>query len=91
MKEELKPVDLGHLEDKALHIVDSFRKANDMERSKEYRAFQLKNAEQIAGTLLRDFGYYFDTYKIGSMVPYGLDEITNTSNHKEYETIKNTE
>lgn len=73
MKEELKPIDLGHLEGKALAIVDAFRKANNLDRSKEYRAFHLKSAEQIANTLLEDFGYCFDTYKIGGIVPYGLN------------------
>lgn len=73
-KEELKPVDLGHLEDRALAIVDSFRRANDIDRSKEYRAHHLKKAEQVSNTLLHDFGYYFDTYKIGGIVPYGLDQ-----------------
>lgn len=74
MKEELKPVDLGHLEDKALAVVDCFRKANDVDRSKEYRKYYLKKAEDIAETLLHDFGYYFDKYKIGGVVPYGLGE-----------------
>lgn len=74
-KEELKPINLGHLEDKALAIVDAFRKANCSSRSQEYRAFYLKQAEQIANTLLNDFGYYFDRYKIGGVVPYGLDKI----------------
>lgn len=74
MKEELKPVNLGHLEDKALHVVDSFRKANEPDRSKEYRAFHLKKAEDISKVLLRDFGYYMDTYSIGGIIPYGLDE-----------------
>lgn len=74
-KEELKPVDLGHLEDKALAIVDAFRKANCVDRSSEYRAFHLQKAEQIANTLLNDFGYYFDKYKIGGIVPYGLDTV----------------
>ena len=74
-KEELKPVDLGHLEEKALAIVDAFRKANCYDRSPEYKAFYLKKAEQIASVLLNDFGYYFDTYKIGGIVPYGLDQI----------------
>ena len=74
MKEKLLPVDLGHLEDKALAIVDAFRKANCPDRSKEYRAFHLKNAEQVANTLLSDFGYYMDTKEIGGMIPYGLDE-----------------
>lgn len=74
MKEEMKPVHLGHLEDKALAVVDSFRKANEVDRSPEYRAFHLKKAEHIAQVLLRDFGYYFDTYKIGGVVPYELNE-----------------
>lgn len=76
-KEQFKPVDLGHLEDKALAIVDAFRKYNCLDRSSEYRAFFLKKAEQIANTLLTDFGYYFDKYEIGGVVPYGLDEIKN--------------
>ena len=74
-KPKLLPVDLGHLEDKALAIVDAFRKYNDQDRSAEYRAFYLKKAEQIASTLLGDFGYYMDKYEIGGMIPYGLDEI----------------
>lgn len=73
MREDFKPVDLIHLEDKALAIVDAFRKANSVDRSPEYRAFHLKNAEQISESLLRDFGYYLDTYKIGGIIPYGLD------------------
>lgn len=73
-KEELKPVDLGHLEEKALAIVDYFRRANTPDRSPEYRAHHLKQAESVANTLLADFGYYFDKYKIGGIIPYGLDE-----------------
>ena len=46
-KEELKPVDLGHLESKALAIVEAFNKANDNGRSEGYRAFHLKLAEQL--------------------------------------------
>lgn len=74
MKEELKPVDLGHLEAKVLAVVDYFRRANEVDRSPEYRAHHLKQAESVANTLLRDFGYYMDKYKIGGIVPYGLNE-----------------
>jgi len=74
-KEVFKPIDLGHLEDKALAIVDAFRKTNDVDRSAEYRAYFLKEAENIANTLLRDFGYCFDKYEIGGVIPYGLDEV----------------
>ena len=74
MKEELKPVDLGRLEEKALVVVDYFRRANNSSRSHEYRTFYLKQAESVANNLLRDFGYYFDKYKIGGVVSYGLDE-----------------
>lgn len=74
MKETFKPVDLGHLEDKAIAIVDAFDKANDTDRSEEYRAYHLKKAEQISKALLHDFRYYFDEYEIGGMIPYGLDE-----------------
>jgi len=73
-KEELKPVDLGHLETRTLFIVDAFRKANEVDRSKEYRAFYLQKAEELAIVQLRDFGYYFDTFKIGGTIPYGLHE-----------------
>lgn len=72
-KEEFKPVDLGHLENKCLAIVDAFRKYNS-DRSEEYKNYHLKNAEHIANSLLRDFGYYFDIYKIGGIIPYGLNE-----------------
>ena len=75
MKEEIKPVDLGHLEAKAIAIVDSFRKANNTDRSEEYRKFHLKKAEQISNTLLSDFGYYMDKYKIGGIEPYNLSEL----------------
>lgn len=74
MKEELKPVDLGHLEQKAVMLVDCFRKYNSTDRTPEYRAFHLEQAEHIAKTLLSDFGYYFDKYKIGGIEPYGLSE-----------------
>jgi hypothetical protein len=73
-REKLLPVDLGHLEDKALAIVDSFRKYNESSRSEEYRNYHLKKAESISETLLRDFGYYFDNKIIGGVVAYGLDE-----------------
>jgi hypothetical protein len=73
-KKEMLPVDLGHLEDKALAIVDAFRKAGNQDRSAEYRKFWLDSAEQIANVMLRDFGYYFDCYKIGGIIPYGLDK-----------------
>ena len=73
-KEKLLPVDLGHLEDKCLFIVDSFNKYHDCDRSEEYRNFHLKRAEQIADTLLHDFRHYFDEYEIGGMIPYGLDK-----------------
>jgi hypothetical protein len=76
-KEEFKPIDLGRLETKAIAIVDAFRKANDVDRSEEYRAYYLKTAESIANTLLHDFSYYFDRYKIGGIVPYGLDKTYN--------------
>jgi hypothetical protein len=72
-REKFMPVHLGHLEDKALAIVDAFRKANSPERTPEYKQFHLKKAEDIANTLLRDFGHYFDKYEIGGIVPYGLD------------------
>ena len=74
IKEEFIPADLGHLEDKAEAILNSFRKANDQDRSPEYRAFHLKSAEQITRNLVSDFGYYFDKYKIGGIVPYGLTQ-----------------
>lgn len=74
MKEELKPVDLGHLESKAICIVDCFNKANDTDRSKEYRAFHLERAEQVSKSLVSDFGFIFDKYKIGGIVPFGLND-----------------
>lgn len=73
-KEEFKPVDFGHLEDKILSIVDCFRKVNDIDRSDEYRQFHLNKAEQMSKTLLSDFSYYFDTYLFGGIEPYGLSE-----------------
>lgn len=72
MKEKFLPVDLGHLEEKCLAIVDCFDKAKDNDRSKEYREFHLKQAEQIANTLRHDFRYYFDKYEISGVIPYGL-------------------
>ena len=73
-KEVLKPVDLGHLEQKAIMIVDCFRKANASDRSPEYRAFHIKQAENIAESLVGDFGYYMDKYMIGGVEPYGLSD-----------------
>lgn len=72
MKKEFLPVDFGHLEDKVLYIVDCFRKANDQDRSCEYRKHHLENAESVSKTLLRDFGYYFDEYLFGGIEPYDL-------------------
>lgn len=74
-KEDFKPVDLGHLESKALAVVEAFNKASDPDRSEEYRKYHLKNAERIARVLVHDFRHYFDNYKIGGMVPYGLDTL----------------
>jgi hypothetical protein len=74
MKAEFKPVDLGHLEEKAVFIVDAFRKANDPDRSPEYRKHHLGVAEQISKTLVSDFGYYFDKYIVGGVEPYGLSQ-----------------
>lgn len=71
-KEEMKPVDLCSLENKALAIVDAFNKANDIDRSDEYRAYHLEKAESIAKVLLSDFRYCFDKYLIGGIEPYGL-------------------
>lgn len=73
-REDFRPVDLGHLEDKALAIVAAFDKFNDVARTPEYRQFHLKKAESIACTLVADFRHYFDNYKIGGITPYGLDE-----------------
>jgi len=72
MKEKFLPVDLGHLEEKCLAIVDCFDKANDPDRSKEYREHHLKKAEQVADTLRNDFRYYFDKYEVSGVIPYGL-------------------
>lgn len=74
-KQEFTPADLGHLEDKALAIVDAFRKADDLGRSPEYRKFYLEKAEQIAHVLLRDFGHYFDKYQFNGIIPHGLDQL----------------
>lgn len=75
MKEELLPVDLGHLEDKAQKIVQYFHGFHDVDRSLEYRAIMLKNAERVAEVLVRDFAYYFDKKKIGGMIPMGLENV----------------
>lgn len=74
IKENFLPVDLGHLEEKALGIVDCFRKYKQLNRSKEYRNYFLEQAEQISNSLLIDFGYFFDKYEIGGIIPYGLKE-----------------
>ena len=74
MKKEMLPVDLGRLEDGVIAIVDAFRKANSVERSPEYREYHLKKAESLAKTLQQNFDHSFDTYKIGGVVPYGLNE-----------------
>lgn len=73
-KEELAPVDLGHLEDKAVAIKNYFDASHDDERSEEYRAYMLKKAESVASSLVADFRYILDTYTIGGMEPYGLSE-----------------
>ena len=75
MKEEFQPVDLGNLENKALMIVYCFHKAYDPDRSEKYRSYHLKKAEKVAETLLNDFGYYMDNYKIGGVEPYELSEL----------------
>ena len=74
MKEELKPIDIGNLEDKVVMIVDALRKSEDADRSNGYRSFFKKAAKSYAESLLRDFGYYMDTKKVGGVVPYGLSD-----------------
>ena len=72
-KEKFLPVDLGHLESKALAVVEAFDKHNDVGRSAEYRNYHLRSAESIARSLVSAFRHSFDTYEIGGMIPYGLD------------------
>lgn len=74
MKNKFLPVDLGRLEEKALYITDCFRKYNEVDRSEEYREYHLKKAEDVANSLLRDFGYCFDTFEISGVIPYGLEK-----------------
>jgi len=81
-KEKFLPVDLGHLESRALAVVEAFDKHNDTERSDEYRNYHLKNAESIARSLASAFRHSFDTYEIGGMIPYGLDEALLSSPNK---------
>jgi len=87
-KPEFTPADLGDLEDKAEAILNSFRKANDQDRSPEYRDFHLKSAEQITSSLVSDFGYYFDKYKIGGIVPYGLNELIQEKLSEQSQDLK---
>lgn len=79
-KEELKPCDLAHLEDKVIAIADAFEKAKDLDRSDEYRKFYIKRAESLTETLRIDFRYYFDKYLIGGIEPYGLSEYKDALN-----------
>lgn len=76
-KEKFLPVDLGHLEEKALAILNAFEASECPDRSEEYREYMLKRARDITETLVRDFRYYFDTKEIGGLIPYGLKEKDN--------------
>jgi len=77
-KEKFLPVDLGRLEERALAVVEAFDKHNDTERSDEYRTYHLKNAESIARSLASAFRHSFDTYEIGGMIPYGLNDLLSS-------------
>lgn len=71
-KEELKPVDLGHLEDRAIAMLEALRASEDEDRSQEYRSFKLQKAKDLAEVQVRDFRHLFDSYNIGGITPYGL-------------------
>lgn len=73
-KDELLPVDLGHLEDTAKAIVNYIEASEDDDRTQEYRDFMLTEAKDVARVLVRDFRYIFDTKNIGGIEPYGLSE-----------------
>lgn len=73
-KEELKPVDLGHMQDRAIALLEALNASNDDDRSAAYRAYQVEKARDLAAVQVRDFRYIFDTYKIGGIVPYGLEQ-----------------
>lgn len=74
-KEKFLPIDLGHLEEKAIAILNAFKASECSDRSEEYRAVMLKKAKDITNTLVQDFRYYFDTKEIGGLIPYDLDEV----------------
>lgn len=73
-KEELKPVDLGHLQSRAIELLEALNGSEDVDRSDKYREYQRKKAKDLAEVQVRNFRYIFDNYKIGGIVPYGLDE-----------------
>lgn len=73
-KDELLPVDLGHLENRAKAIVNYLEASEDEDRTQEYRDFMLMKAKDIARVLVSDFRYTFDTKNIGGTEPYGLLE-----------------
>lgn len=72
-KEELAPVDLGHLQDRAIALLEALNASEDPDRSEAYRVYQIEKARNLAETQVRDFRYIFDNFKIGGIVPYGLD------------------
>jgi len=82
-KEELKPVDIGHLEEKAKAIKNYFEGYHDDDRSEEYRQHMLEKAESVTDTLVRDFAYIMDIYLVGGIEPYGLSEKPTKPQSKE--------
>ena len=69
------PVDLGHIQEKAIAAEKALKVYRDNERSPEMREKSLRSAENYISVLVRDIDYYMDTYTFNGERAMGLDEI----------------
>jgi len=73
MKEKIQPIDLVHIQDKALAIRHNLERIVS-DRSDEMKSKALKNAISIIETMIRDIDYLFDTKTFDGRRGLGLDD-----------------
>ena len=71
--EQFYPIDLGHIQDKAISIKHDFEVWRSNERSEEIRAKHIDSAEKKIDVIIRDIDYLFDTRLFNGKRAIGLD------------------
>lgn len=80
--EPFYPIDLKHLQDKALSIQHSLDIYTCFDRSEDMKRVSLQRAKDVIDVMVRDIDYLFDTKTFNGKRGLGLDDAPKEEGNK---------